>query len=340
MAEPSTAPSYPQPQRLTGALSGFRYIESTPAVGREYADLQLSSILDNDEMVRDMAITASERGVVLFNDQDITPAQLKQLVIKLGKLTGNPPESGLHRHPFPRQMHDHLKIPEVDDPDLLIISSVTQKKTLADPLPTDGRKFASWGWHSDESHEKYPPAYTGFKIAKSPPTGGDTLFVSSYGLYEHLSEPWQKFAEGLTATHSAEEYLRFAEKGMPLDGELQRGHPENVGIEFKNSHPVVRTNPVTGWKGLFGVGFGLMDGRFDNMTEHESNILKEYFLRKITDASDLQLRKRWNDNGVAIWDNDVVEGERLTFRVAGIGEKPYYDPNSTSRAEYLRKRLS
>jgi hypothetical protein len=86
-----------------------------------------------------------------------------------------------------------------------------------------------------ESYEKYPPAYTGFKIAKSPPTGGDTLFVSSYGLYEHLSEPWQKFADGLTATHSAKEFLRFMEKGMTLDGELQRGHPENVGLEFQTS---------------------------------------------------------------------------------------------------------
>ncbi|KAL4956625.1 hypothetical protein BDW69DRAFT_181402 [Aspergillus filifer] len=334
------------PQRVTGALSQFEYIESTPAIGREYTNLQLSTILDNNEMMRDLAITVSERGVLLFDEQDITPFQLKQLVAKLGKLTGNPPEAGLHRHPFGSQMNSHLGIPEVEDPEILTISSVTQKKSLADVIPTDGRKFASWGWHSDESYEKYPPAYSGFKIAKSPASGGDTLFVSSYGLYEHLSEPWQKFADGLTATHSAEEYHRFAKKGMVLDGEIRRGHPENVGLEFSTSHPVVRTNPVTGWKGLFGVGYGLIDGHFDNMTEHESNLLKEYFLRMITDSSDLQVRKRWKDNGVAIWDNravhhnptyDVLEGERLTFRITGIGEKPYYDPNSTSRAQYLSK---
>ncbi|KAL4777173.1 hypothetical protein BDW60DRAFT_212857 [Aspergillus nidulans var. acristatus] len=333
MADYNPTPSYPQPQRLTGALSQFRYIESTPALGREYTDLQLSSILENDEMVRDLAITASERGVLLFNDQNITPFELKRLVVKLGKLTGNPPEAGLHRSAFPSQIHSHLDIPEVEDPDIFIISSVTQKKSLADALPTGGRKFASWGWHTDESYEKYPPAYTGFKIAKSPPTGGDTLFVSSYGLYEHLSEPWQKFADGLTATHSAKEFLRFMEKGMTLDGELQRGHPENVGLEFQTSHPVVRTNPVTGWKGLFGVGFGLLDGHFDNMTEHESNLLKEYFLRMITDSSDLQTRKRWNDNGVAIWDN--LAALCITTQHS-IGEKPYYDPSSASRAEFLR----
>jgi hypothetical protein len=60
MADYNPTPSYPQPQRLTGALSQFRYIESTPALGREYTDLQLSSILENDEMVRDLAITGRD----------------------------------------------------------------------------------------------------------------------------------------------------------------------------------------------------------------------------------------------------------------------------------------
>ncbi|KAL4733723.1 hypothetical protein BDV11DRAFT_209995 [Aspergillus similis] len=295
MADSNPTPSHPQPQRLTGVLSQFRYIESTSALGREYTDLQLSSILDNDEMVRDLAITVSERGVLLINNQNITPSELKRLVI-----------------------HRHLDIPEVEDPEIFIISSVTQKKTLADALPSSGRKFASWGWHTDESYEKYPPAYTVFKIAKSPPTGGDTLFVSSY--------------DGLTATHSAKEFLRFAEKGMPLNAELERGHPENVGLKFQTSHPVVRTNPVTGWKGLFGVGFGLLDGHFDNMTEHENSLLKEYSLRMITDSSDLQTRKRWNDNYVTIWDN--LAALCITTQHS-IEEKPYYDPSSTSRAEFL-----
>ncbi|RHZ50990.1 TauD/TfdA dioxygenase family protein [Aspergillus thermomutatus] len=344
---------YPRPQRTSGALDKFKYIETSPALGREYPELQLSSIIDNDEIVHDLAITASERGVLFFSDQDIAPTDLKRLILKIGKLTGNPKEAGLHRHASSIQSNKDLGIPEADDPDILVISSVAQKKDLQGALPAGTRKFASWGWHSDESHEKFPPAYTGFKIAKAPPTGGDTLFVSSYGLYEHLSKPWQKFAETLTgesflfSTHHAAEYLRLKEKGMPFNGDIQRGHPENVGLDFTASHPVVRTNPVTDWKGLFGVGWGLVDGRFDDMTEHESNLLKEYFLRMITDSSDLQIRRHWNDNGVAIWDNravhhnptyDVVEGERTTFRIAGIGEKPYLDPNSTSRAEFLQKK--
>ncbi|KAL2783451.1 hypothetical protein BJX66DRAFT_344932 [Aspergillus keveii] len=349
MARTESEQSSPGIQKTTGALTHFEYTEVSPALGREYYGIQLSSIIDDNSILRDLAITVSERGVLFFKDQDIGPSELKRLVTRIGEVMGHPKEAGLHRSALSGQKDKHLGIPEQDDPHILIISSESQKKTLKDSLPAQTSKLASWGWHSDESHEKYPPAYTAFKIAKSPPTGGDTLYVSAYGLYDRLSKPFQKFAESLTgslATHHAAEYLRARENGVPFEEDVPRGHPENIGFEFKQSHPIVRTNPVTGWKSLFGVGWGMVDGWYDKMPEHESNLLKDFFLSMITNCSDLQIRRKWDDNGVAIWDNravhhnptyDVVEGERLTFRVTGIGEKPYLDVNSTSRMEFLSK---
>lgn len=51
------------------------------------------------------------------------------------------------------------------------------------------------------------------------------------------------------------------------------------------------------------------------------------------------------DDSVAIWDNRSAFhcatfdyeglGERFGHRAVGIGEKPYLDPNSTSRSEAL-----
>jgi hypothetical protein len=40
--------------------------------------------------------------------------------------------------------------------------------------------------------------------------------------------------------------------------------------------PVVRTNPVTGWKSLFGAGHQVHAGWIDNVTETESEIIKDY----------------------------------------------------------------
>lgn len=40
--------------------------------------------------------------------------------------------------------------------------------------------------------------------------------------------------------------------------------------------PVVRTNPVTGWKSLFGAAHQVKAGWFNGVTERESEILKTY----------------------------------------------------------------
>lgn len=36
--------------------------------------------------------------------------------------------------------------------------------------------------------------------------------------------------------------------------EKPRGHPDNIGTALAAVHPVVRTNPVTGWKSIFALG--------------------------------------------------------------------------------------
>ena len=40
--------------------------------------------------------------------------------------------------------------------------------------------------------------------------------------------------------------------------------------------PLVRTNPVTSWKSLFGVGHQVDAGYIEGVTERESEILKAY----------------------------------------------------------------
>jgi alpha-ketoglutarate-dependent taurine dioxygenase len=61
---------------------------------------------------------------------------------------------------------------------------------------------------------------------------------------------------------------------------------------------------------------------------------------------DLQCRFRWQGpNDMAIWDNRSMvhnatmdyddHGNRFGYRVCGIGEKPYFDPNSKSMREAL-----
>jgi alpha-ketoglutarate-dependent taurine dioxygenase len=50
--------------------------------------------------------------------------------------------------------------------------------------------------------ERVPSDYAILKIIKTPEdVGGDTLWASGYEAFDRLSPVWQRFAEGLTATH-------------------------------------------------------------------------------------------------------------------------------------------
>lgn len=77
----------------------------------------------------------------------------------------------------------------------------------------------------------------------------------------------------------------------------ERGSPENVGTDLQSVHPVIRTNPVTGWNGVFTVGCHVQC--INDVTEMESHALLQWFLRLIVENHDLQVRHRWvNENDI------------------------------------------
>jgi alpha-ketoglutarate-dependent taurine dioxygenase len=160
--------------------------------------------------------------------------------------------------------------------------------------------------------------------------------------------------------------------GIPIKA-VGRGHPMNQGEDLRAVHPVVRTNPVTGWKGLF-VNYAFTK-RFNDVTRDENEwvqtgpgwVLKtfphKYVLVDWRDHSlalysflmkychdllalnhDLQVRFRWTKNAVAIWDNRSTyhtatydyDAKRAGDRVCSVGEKPYFDPKSVSRKQALK----
>ena len=109
----------------------------------------------------------------------------------------------------------------------------------------------------------------------------------------------------------------------------------------------MRTNPVTGWKSVFGIGHHF--DRVLDVTRDESDMLKRYVRDLVTQNHTTQLRYRWGKNDLAIWDNrstfhaatpDYFElGARSGVRAVSCGERPYYDPNSSSRREDLKGKL-
>lgn len=176
-----------------------------------------------------------------------------------------------------------------------------------------------------------------------PPTGGDTLWASGYELYDRLSTPFKTLADTLVARCAQPRFNLAAEQGGFRIHPGPRGSPENVGEKLEAFHPFVRTNPVTGWKSIFGAGHHFQE--FEDLESRESDILRAYIIELLTSHHAGQVRYRWGENDLAIWDNRSTFhaatpdydglGDRGGVRAVSLGERPYFDPNSRSRREEL-----
>ncbi|KAK4216309.1 hypothetical protein QBC37DRAFT_417375 [Rhypophila decipiens] len=339
---------HPKPLELSGALGKFSYEETTPEIGREFLDVNIvDDVLkaeNADAIIRDLAITISRRGVVFFRAQtNLTNELQKELVDRLGQLAGKPAESSVHIFPLAP-----VHVPEGGTPDRQIsyVNSVGFKY-MFDKMPNmDKRRFDAAEWHTDIQFEPVPADYTSLRVIKLPETGGDTLWASGYELYNRLSQPYRDFVDKLTVTCRADCVLMaIRNRGEKIE-EGERGNPLNQGQALTAVHPVVRTNPVTGWRSIFSVG--QFSKRINEVNAHESEELLKKFYSMIQDNHDLQCRFRWrNPHDIAIWDNrsafhratfDYMDlGERSGNRAVGIGEVPYFDPESTSKAAALGK---
>lgn len=108
-------------------------------------------------------------------------------------------------------------------------------------------------------------------------------------------------------------FLRAAERDPEnvVIYEQARGSPQNVGRELSAVHPVVRTNPVTGWKSIFSVGS--FPKRINELEPEESAELLKKFYDLILENHDLQVRFKWRNQ------NDIGE-----FRTRPAAEEMFF----------------
>ncbi|PWZ02128.1 taurine catabolism dioxygenase [Testicularia cyperi] len=339
-----------EPLKLAGVLDQYKHIDLTPAIGREYPDIQLTDLIaapNADELLRDLSITIARRGVVFFRAQNLSPDEQKELTHRLGVLSGKPADSTLHIHPIANAERDasHQVVDELGnvnrDHEISVISSKLQKDVYDAGIRYRSAKEEI---HSDITFETRPADFSSLRVHTLPQSGGDTLWYSGYQLYDDLSPKFQQFLESLTGHFAQPAFNKAADqKGFKLYAG-ERGAPENVGEHLSADHPIVRTNPVTGWKSVFAIGSHF--SHFKDLKRNESDLIKDYLLDHVATNHLAQVRFKWNKNDLAIWDNRStfhaatpdyfgLGEERGGVRAVGIGERPYLDPNSISRLQEL-----
>lgn len=151
------------------------------------------------------------------------------------------------------------------------------------------------------TYEVQPPSYTSLKVLTGPPRGGggDTLWSSQYAAYDALSAPMQTYLKGLTALHSAD----MQAEGSRALGRAVRRDPVTT------EHPLIRTNPVTGWNSLFfNTGFVT---KIVGIPKTESDAIISYLNEVIATTQELHARFQWGKNDVAFWDNRTTVSFKL-----------------------------
>lgn len=268
----------------------------SPSLGAIVGGIDLRQPLSaSDQQAIEQALLAHQ--VLFFRAQPIEPAQQARFAAHFGDL---------HIHPL------YPNIPE--QPEVLVL----------DTAVTDVRDNAIW--HTDVTFLPTPALGAVLAAKQLPAYGGDTLWASSSAAFDALSKPLQRLLDGLTATHDFTRSFpleRFGNTPEALEHyhEVQRSHPPVI-------HPVVRTHPVTGRKGLF-VNDGFTN-RINELEAAESDALLRFLFAHST-RPEFTIRWRWQENDVAFWDNRITQhyavddyrpARRVMHRATILGDVP------------------
>ncbi|UOO90068.1 taurine dioxygenase [Vitreoscilla massiliensis] len=268
----------------------------TPAIGAVISGINLNETL-NAEAQQDLQAALVEHQVLFLRQQFLEAEQQRDIAQLFGDL---------HIHPiYPA----HERVAEV-----MVLDS--HKQDLRD----------NELWHTDVTFIQTPPLGCVLSAQQVPEFGGDTLWASSIAAYEALSEPFKELLAGLSASHDIRKSFpatRFAqtEADAARFEKAKRDHPPV-------SHPVVRTHPVSGKKGLF-VSEGFTT-HINELSEAESDALLRFLFAHATQPK-FHVRWHWQAGDVAIWDNrstqhfanfDYGTAHRIMHRATVLGDKP------------------
>ncbi len=189
-------------------------------------------------------------------------------------------------------------------------------------LSTAEKPYAAAGWHSDVTWRQEPSMGSILRARELPPVGGDTCWANTEMAYQRLPDDLKERIDDLVCVH---DYLRvFGRRIKPEKREeMRETYPPA-------RHPVVRTHPETGAKGIYtNRAFG---DHIEGIDEEESDAILLRLEQAIAGDPSVQCRFRWEVDSIAMWDNrctqhfatnDFWPETRRMERVTVAGDRPY-----------------
>jgi len=144
------------------------------------------------------------------------------------------------------------------------------------------------GWHTDGAYDQEPFKATQLYALAVPSRGGDTHFASMYAAYDALPQPLKRRLDGLRGA--------FTYGGRRKATALLNEEDRDWTPVF---HPIIRTHPETGRKGLYFDPGKIL--RIEGLEERESDEVIEE-LTGLMIQPGAEYRHAWRKGDIVIWD--------------------------------------
>lgn len=300
LAKPPQRPA--TPAKANGTFGSWAGRLMSPTLGLELRDISLATDF-SESGIDSLRKLLARHKVLVFRDQQITPAQHVAFAKRFGELEVHPI---IKRHP--------------DHPELV---------TFVHDSSNVGVENI---YHSDTSFYPTPSMGSILRCVECPEVGGDTIFVNMVAAYEGLSDAVKQKIGELSAIHDAS--VVFANRTPTAEGR-EKLRKELPPVE----HPVVRTHPETGEKILYvNEAFTSHFANYRQVNEGVWNQdaptqARELFALLVRQARtpEYQVRIQWQKNTVVFWDNRAVQhyaisdyypNLRSMMRATIIGDRP------------------
>jgi taurine dioxygenase len=234
--------------------------------------------------------------LLLFRGQALTPTQQRDFAARFGPL---------HIHPI----IDNVAA----QPEIMVLNFDAE------------HRLEKSEWPTDVTFIETPPLGSILHGVAIPEVGGDTIFADLGAAYAGLSQPLQGFLAGLRARH---DFAKSFDPGEDPASEYRARWERTRATHPTVSHPVVRTHPESGEKGLFvNEGFTIA---IEGLARAESDALLAFLFAHSRQA-EFTYRHRWQAGDVLFWDNRITQHyavidywprRRRMHRATILGDRP------------------
>lgn len=296
--------------RAAAAARGLKVTDLAEHVATSIDGIDLADDHDS-EMVAIIRAACVERTLLLFRGQDqLSPAGYLAFARRFG---GRPDMHSLRHYCLP----DHHEI--------FVVGNVHDYQASEGGQRT-GSPRVGLNWHTDHYHLPEPGLFTYLHAIQVPPGQGDTRYANGIAAYEALPDAMRSRIDGMKVLHSRALLFRnlFPEASEEEMEAERRKIPDVV-------HPLVRTHPEIGKRGLY-LG-GEWGSRIDGMPVPEAQELYEELLHHMIQDR-FSYQHRWQAGDVLMSDNrcslhrasewDEASYVRRLHRIIMIDDKAPY----------------